>query len=338
MLAIPTVSIGLPVHNGAQHVAEAIDAMLGQTLADFELIISDNASTDATPAICERYAAADRRIRYHRHERNLGASHNFNFVFQRATGKYFKWAAHDDLVHPTYLERCVAALEGAPDAVLCQSLVRIADADNPCRELYDHTAFGTDRPRQSERLAARLRARRCMDVFGVIRADALRGSALIGDHVGADRTLLIELALRGRFVGVPEILFVNRDHPGRFTRRCPNLQAQARWFAPQAPRRRVLRTWDLYSICLRLVRRYVADTAERRRCYLHVALSLRHHRRWFRLVMEPVEALAPRAAGFEPWLFGGCAALRRAVARVAASVGRRTPAAAPEQSRPRLPL
>ena len=338
MLAIPIVSIGLPVHNGAQHVAEAIEAILGQTLADFELIVSDNASTDATPAICARYAAADSRIRYHRHERNLGAAHNFNFVFRRATGKYFKWAAHDDLVHPTYLERCVAALEAAPDAVLCQSLVRIADAGNPCRELYDHTAFGTDRPRQSERLAARLRARRCMDVFGVIRADALRGTALIADHVGADRTLLIELALRGRFLGVPELLFVNRDHPGRFTRRYLSLHAQAQWFVPQAPRRRVLRTWDLYFASRRLVRRYVADRAERRRCYLTIALSLRHHRRWFRLIMEPIEAFAPRAAAVEPWLFGRGAALKRALGRGAAAAMRRTPAATPAQDRPRLPL
>lgn len=338
MLAIPTVSIGLPVRNGGQHVAEAIDAILDQTLVDFELIISDNASSDMTQEICEHYAAADRRIRYHRHERNLGAAHNFNFVFQRATGKYFKWAAHDDIVYPTYLERCVAALEAAPDAVLCQSLVRIADADDPCRELYDHTAFGTDRRRQSERLAARLRARRCMDVFGVIRADALRGTALIADHVGADRTLLIELALRGRFVGVAEILFVNRDHPGRFTRRCASLQAQARWFAPQAPRQRVLRTWDLYLTCLRLVRRYVTDAAERRRCYLHIALSLRHHRRWFRLIMEPIEGVAPRAGRFEQWLFGKGAALKRAMGRGIPRMVRRAPATTPEQSRRRLPL
>ena len=149
----------------------------------------------------------------------------------------------------------------------CVSRLEIVDGIGGKREVYDTLAFGTDRPRQSDRLAARLRARRCTEVFGLIRRDALRGTALIADHVGADRTLLIELALRGRFVGVPELLFVNRDHPGRFTRRNLTLRAQAEWYAPAGPARRVLRTWTLYAICLRLVRAHVTEPAERLRCY-----------------------------------------------------------------------
>jgi glycosyltransferase involved in cell wall biosynthesis len=313
MQRTPTISVGLPVRNGAQHVAAAIESVLGQTFTDLELIISDNASTDATPAICAGYAARDPRVRYHRHERDIGASGNFNFVFHEAAGKYFKWAAHDDVIRPTYLERCHAALEAAPDAVLCQSLVQIVDEHNAGGELYDHAAFGTGSPRQSDRLAARLRARRCMDIFGLIRQDALLGTALIAGHVGADRTLLLELALRGRFVGVPEVLFLNRDHPGRFTRRHRSLREQARWYAPQSAERKVLRTWTLYATGLRLVRTYVIDRAERRRCYLQMARSLAYHRRWFRLAMEPIEAIEPRTAGFEPWLFGTAASLKHAL-------------------------
>jgi glycosyltransferase involved in cell wall biosynthesis len=309
----PTVSIGLPVRNGAEHLAAAIESILTQTFTDFELTISDNASTDATPAICADYAARDSRIAYHRHERDIGASRNFNFVFHQAAGEYFKWAAHDDLIEPTFLERCLAALEAAPDAVLCQSLVRVVDQHGSARELYDHAEFGTEASRQSDRLAARLRARRCMDVFGLIRTDALRGTALIADHVGADRTLLIELALKGRFVGVPEVLFLNRDHSGRFTRRVLSLRAQAEWYAPGGARRRALRTWTLYATCLRLVGAYVADPIERRRCLLHMVRSLRHHRRWLRLFLEPLEALDPRAAALEPWLVRAGAALTHAV-------------------------
>ncbi|MGH6899187.1 MAG: glycosyltransferase family 2 protein [Geminicoccaceae bacterium] len=334
MQRTPTVSIGLPVRNGAQHVADAIESILAQTVTDLELIISDNASTDATPSICAGYAARDPRVRYHRHERDLGASRNFNFVFHQAVGQYFKWAAHDDIVLPTFLERCHAALEAAPDAVLCQSLVRIVDERNAGGEVYDHTAFGTEAPRQSDRLAARLRARRCMDIFGLIRKDALRGTALIADHVGADRTLLIELALRGRFVGVPEVLFLNRDHRSRFTRRVLSLRAQAMWYAPDAARGRVLRTWTLYATCLRLVRAYAADPAERRRCYRHMIRSLGQHRRWFRLAMEPIEALEPRAAAFEPWLFGRAAALKRALLCRTRQALRKISAGA---SRPRRP-
>jgi glycosyltransferase involved in cell wall biosynthesis len=310
----PLVSIGLPVRNGARFLAEAIDSILAQTLPDFELVISDNASSDETPRICQAYAAHDRRVRYYRQERNIGAARNFNLVFERAGGKYFKWAAHDDVIHPTYLARCVAALEAHPDAVLCQSVLEIVDGDGE-REIYDHTAFGTDRLRQSERLAARLRARRCTEVFGVIRRDALLGTALIADHVGADRTLLIELALRGRFVGVPELLFINRDHPERFTRRNKTLHAQAEWYAPADAPRRVLRTWILYATCLRLIRAHVADTAERRRCYALALRSLAYHRRWFRLVLEPLEAIEPRAFWIERWLFGAASSLKRALRR-----------------------
>jgi glycosyltransferase involved in cell wall biosynthesis len=333
-----TVSIGLPVHNGERHVAEAIESILAQTFADFELIISDNASTDATPSICQAYAARDRRVRYHRQERNVGASQNFNFVFHQSRGRYFKWAAHDDLIRPRFLEKCLAALEANPDAILCQSLVEVIDHHNLRTELYDHTAFGTDRPCPSDRLAARLRARRCMDVFGVIRREALQGTALIANHVGADRTLLIELALRGRFVGVPEALFVNRDHPNRFTRRLQSLHSQAQWYVPHGPKPRILRTWVLYDTCLRVVRRAVTDRAERRRCYLRIIASIAYRRGWFRLVMEPIEAIQPRASRIEPWLFGLAASLKHAARRRIASAIHGETAGATEASPPKLPL
>ena len=99
--AVPRVTIGLPVYNGENYLAEAIDSILGQTFTDFELIISDNASTDRTEEICRRYAAEDDRIRYFRHDRNRGASPNYNFTVEKARGEYFKWAAHDDVLHAT---------------------------------------------------------------------------------------------------------------------------------------------------------------------------------------------------------------------------------------------
>lgn len=152
-----------------------------------------------------------------------------------------------------------------------------------------------------------------MDVFGLIRADVLRETPLIADHVGADRTLLVELALRGRFVGVPEFLFLNRDHPARFTRRLSTARVQAGWYAPDRSGQRVFRTWTLYAICLRLVRRFVPQRAERLRCYGHLVRSLACHRRWLRLALEPIEALAPRAARIEPWLVGIAWRLRQAI-------------------------
>lgn len=100
---VPKVSIGMPVYNGAQFIREALDSLLAQTFTDFELIISDNASTDGTEAICREYAATDRRIRYVRQPENSGAMSNFKFVLNEAVGEYFMWAAHDDRWHPDFL-------------------------------------------------------------------------------------------------------------------------------------------------------------------------------------------------------------------------------------------
>src|SRR4030067_476273 len=94
---IPAVSIGVPVYNGELHMRAALEALLAQTFTDFELIISDNASTDNTELICREYAARDTRIYYFRHEKNQGASANFQFVLDQAGGEFFMWAACDDV-------------------------------------------------------------------------------------------------------------------------------------------------------------------------------------------------------------------------------------------------
>src|SRR4051794_3298661 len=93
----PKLSIGLPVYNGENFLAHAVDSILAQDFRDFELIISDNASTDRTAEICRGYAESDPRVRYVRFETNQGGSRNFCYVFELARGEYFKWAAHDDV-------------------------------------------------------------------------------------------------------------------------------------------------------------------------------------------------------------------------------------------------
>ena len=126
-VAVPRVSIGMPVYNGENFLAEALDSMLAQTFVDFELIISDNASTDRTKAICRDYAARDRRIRYHRVDDNQGATWNFNHTFELARGEYFKWAAHDDLCDPTFVARCVEVLDSDPTVICCHTQTRHID-------------------------------------------------------------------------------------------------------------------------------------------------------------------------------------------------------------------
>lgn len=100
----PRISIGMPVYNGERFMHKAIDSLLAQTMSDFELIISDNASTDSTEAICRNYEKQDARIRYARQTTNQGPGVNFRFVLEEAVGNYFMWAAADDYWSVNWLE------------------------------------------------------------------------------------------------------------------------------------------------------------------------------------------------------------------------------------------
>ena len=126
--AVPRLSIGLPVYNGERHIGEALESLLGQTYEDFELIVSDNASTDSTSEICLRYARQDRRIRYIRQERNIGLIPNHVFLIEQARGELFKSAAHDDLYGRDLLLRCVQALDDDPNAVLAHPWSAMVDS------------------------------------------------------------------------------------------------------------------------------------------------------------------------------------------------------------------
>jgi glycosyltransferase involved in cell wall biosynthesis len=201
----PLVSVGLPVRNGEQYVAEAVSSQLAQTLNDIELVVSDNASTDGTEEICRSLAARDRRLRYFRNEVDLGAAPNFRRVFELSAGRYFKWAGHDDACEPRYLERCVQRLEEHPDAVLAHTVTRSVDAAG--KRLYD---WRGDARMASERAAERfdgaLRLRETFYVWGVARREAMSRTRLLGSYVGHDRPYLSSLALQGRFLMVDPAL------------------------------------------------------------------------------------------------------------------------------------
>jgi len=106
----PAVSIGMPVFNGEKYIRDALDSLLAQTFKNFELIISDNASTDRTEQICREYTARDARIRYVRQPENIGACGNFHFVLNEAVGEYFMWAACDDYWKPDFITHALTAM------------------------------------------------------------------------------------------------------------------------------------------------------------------------------------------------------------------------------------
>ena len=270
----PRVSVGLPVYNGERFLEFAIGSLLGQTCGDFELIISDNASTDGTEAICRRYASLDSRVRYYRSERNRGAAWNHNRVVELARAPYFKWAAHDDICAPSFLERCADVLDREPSAILCYAqTVLIDEAGQPLGLGANRCVPGSPDPF--------LRFRTLMEtlalsdpMYGIIRADVLRQTALLGSYPAADLVLLSELALRGTFQIVPETLFFRRDHAQKADRAHPASAGLASWYDPNNQGKLVLRYWRLLVEYVGSITRTPMGLSARARCYVYML-------RWF---------------------------------------------------------
>lgn len=275
----PRISIGLPVYNGDNYLEAALGSIVDQTLGDFELIISDNASTDRTAEICQTYAAQDRRIRYYRNEQNLGAMWNFNRVFALSSGEYFKWVAHDDLCAPDFLLKCVEALDRDPSVVLSYpQAIHIDEQGRFIKKHYDGLNAGS--PLAHERFGSLIWMRHwCLSVFGVIRQDILRKVMPQGNYVGSDRVLLAELGLRGRFEEVTEELFLHREHAQRSTRALPRLQDRVAWFDPKRANRIVLPHWRLFWEYLAALERVPLARVERFRCHFQLIRWLRRYRK-----------------------------------------------------------
>lgn len=230
---IPRLSIGMPVRNGEQYIRASIDSLLNQSFTDFELIISDNASTDATEQICRRYAARDKRVRYERLEENIGAAPNHNRVVELATGKYFKWAAHDDECLPSLCQSCIDALEkGGESIVLAYPRSLIIDERGCVTSEYSRT-IGLMGGEVHERIADLLgNIELATPEYGVIRMEALRRTRLQGSYRGSDYVMFLELALIGEIREVPEFLFKKRIHSARSSEAHFSPEEYAYWLDP----------------------------------------------------------------------------------------------------------
>ena len=193
------MSVGVPVRNGARFLAETLDSLLAQSYADFELLISDNASTDETETICRAYAARDPRIHFFRSDVDLGLAGNYNFLFLQARGKYFKWAAADDLHEPDYLRRCVEVLDRDPSVVLAYCKSRFID-ENGKPVVETDPGFDPRSEAARERLRYVIRSNRWVNaIFGLIRSEVLAKTPLLPRYPSGDYIILGELALLGKF-------------------------------------------------------------------------------------------------------------------------------------------
>jgi glycosyltransferase involved in cell wall biosynthesis len=240
------VSIGLPVYNGERYLARALDSILAQDFGDFELIISDNASTDATQDICETYVRRDRRITYSRLPENLGAARNYNRVVHMSTGELFKWAAHDDLIRPAFLSRCVDAFNAfrlPPTIVhpraefIDQNGLVIAPDMDRMHASSDYSWIRAFQTLQAMNMVA--------PVAGVFHKETLKRTGLIGSFMGSDYVLLLEAGLLGKIIQLDgEPLFQRRIHPEMSRKANLSDRDVLHWFDPQArqnlsPRRKL---------------------------------------------------------------------------------------------------
>jgi len=225
------LSIGLFVYNGERFIEEAIHSILNQTFTDFELIISDNASTDSTCEIVEAYAKCDDRIRYYRSEKNMGAGWNARRVYELATGKYFRWTAVDDLLEPDLLRRCVEVLESDPGCVLAHTRTKEVDENGTFIQNYVQpmkTDYDCPVARFSEIFL--WGGHKCYQIYGVMRMSALRQIPPQGIYVNADGVLLARMSLLGRFYEIPEYLFISRRHSRQSMATLPQRMKQPRRF------------------------------------------------------------------------------------------------------------
>lgn len=272
------LSIGLPVYNGEQFLAQALDSLLAQTFDDFELIISDNASTDRTPEICKDYQARDNRIHYSCMDKNYGAARNFNRVSELASSAYFKWAAHDDLCEPTFLQQCIDVLDHEPSIVLCYpATAEINDQGEVVRTPDIVWDFNNARP--SLRFRSFLRQyHRCFEFFGVIRTPSLRTSSLLGNYAGADIVLLAEMVLRGPFYQLPDRLFLRRNHPGLYKEGSPARHQRTPWFDTSKEGHIVFPAWTSFFGFWKAIRHAPISRHEQWLCY--VEMTRRARMRW----------------------------------------------------------
>jgi glycosyltransferase involved in cell wall biosynthesis len=263
--AFPPLAIGLPVRNGAAYLAEALESILGQTFTEFTVLVSDNASTDATPDIVADYRRADSRVSYVRQPVDLGAIGNFNDVFWRTEGEFFKWAAADDVLAPTFLDRCLAELRDTPDvAAVCSAIQHIDAVGNQLRTSQDLRGATSADP--VTRFADFVRYDYdCGVNFGVQRREHVRRTRLLLPFWGSDRVYLAELALHGRFVVLPEPLLAEREHDAKLSTQAA--RHNLRGFSADHGAGSDFLTWRHATELVRAVRAAQLTSAQRERAY-----------------------------------------------------------------------
>jgi glycosyltransferase involved in cell wall biosynthesis len=300
---IPTVTIGVPVRNGERYLRGALDALLSQDYRDFELLISDNASTDGTTAIAMEYAARDPRVSFYRSDATLSPAGNFNRLLELARGRYFMWAANDDLWEPQFVGTLVELLERNPAAVLAFCRFDNLDDVGNCYGAFAEDWSAIFRQSKFRQYAAMVlldetQSRKANHIYGLMRTDVLRTvggfASLAVDFSGEDIVSLLRLLARGEFVSDPRVLFHYRIHAPRGRSDEPIARYVARRLVRPSPGHRgsfvlFFRRHHCYHASVRHVLLHEAPLARHERLLLYLA-------DWARELLTPWQIVPPAIA------------------------------------------
>jgi glycosyltransferase involved in cell wall biosynthesis len=292
----PRVSIGVPVYNGQKYIRYALDSLLAQTFGDLEIIVTDNCSTDPTPQIVQECAARDPRVIYVRNETNVGPALNYNRSIARARGEFFRWNNADDMVAPTFVQKCLDVLESDPTVILAYPRTMIIDSEGNQREPYGYEV-DFDQPQAHARLwkimTVNHKLHGAHEMFGLMRTAQLRKTSLWRAHVRGDSVMLARLLLLGRFRRIDEYLFFNRDHTDRSSKYLSRTLVRkgsrlskylgfgplpsAEWWDPKLKGKIVFPEWRVLREYLRAVQEAELSAAEKAACYRTVMrFAIRH--------------------------------------------------------------
>lgn len=273
----PLVTVGVPVYNGARFLDQTLQALADQDLADIEVIISDNGSTDATVAIAEEYVQADPRFRIMRSKANRGVPWNWNQVLGQARAPFFMWNAADDVVRPTHLARCRQALLDTPEASIAFSRVVLVDVDDVVVGEMDDDGLDFVGRSPSQRVDHFLdrHVYQVIGFGGVMRTPTIRAMGGLPGYYGGDVALGVAMAMREPWVQVPEQLFLSRRHDAQTSKvQGGDVLDQVRAYDPQWSRPVAFPQWYLNYRLLVEAATAPAPVLERGRAVGHVL------RRW----------------------------------------------------------
>jgi glycosyltransferase involved in cell wall biosynthesis len=240
------VTIGLPVYNNERHLQQSIESLLSQTFRDFGLVISDNASTDGTASICEKYARQDSRIEYHRNPENIGLYPNFNRVFALSNSKYFKWATGDDMSAPEMLADAVEILEADPSVVICYPRTVIIDGEGREQRRYDDKLHLMQDDPAERFLGVIGNIGLVHHHLGLLRSDSIRRTRMFGSYFGADICFVAEMSLYGKFYDNKKYQFYRRFHVDSSSWNRNDDEHEARRFHPANVRRVPFSNWHYH--------------------------------------------------------------------------------------------